>query len=318
MTSDEATGSAKQQPLLVLGKITEILDAFSLSRPSMTLGEIQQATGLPTSTVQRLVSNMVAQRLLDRVGDQIRIGARMAYWAATAVKDLDVLSVVNPVLKEIRDKTGETACFFKVEQNFRVCVAIAETRHALRRDMYVGKVIPLHAGSASRVLLAWNPELAEKILASPLEPLTDGTVTSPEELRTLIAQAKADGYAITAGEREDSASGLSAPVFDSAGDVVGTVTISGPTIRLPQGAVRGVGGSAGGLRRAGDPHHRRAHSALSAVSADHPLEGLGLGSCALNGSRAVGLTEFGEQFLGDVHHGRQRVGGEPVRSRREQ
>ena len=180
MTSDEATGSAKQQPLLVLGKITEILDAFSLSRPSMTLGEIQQATGLPASTVQRLVSNMVAQGLLDRVGDQIRIGARMAYWAATAVKDLDVLSVVNPVLKEIRDKTGETACFFKVEQNFRVCVAIAETRHALRRDMYVGKVIPLHAGSASRVLLAWNPELAEKILASPLEPLTDGTVTSPE------------------------------------------------------------------------------------------------------------------------------------------
>jgi DNA-binding IclR family transcriptional regulator len=227
-------GSSKQQPLLVLGKITEILDAFSLSRPSMTLGEIQQATGLPTSTVQRLVSNMVAQRLLDRVGDQIRIGARMAYWAATAVKDLDVLSVVNPVLKEIRDKTGETACFFKVEQTFRVCVALAETRHALRRDMYVGKVIPLHAGSASRVLLAWNPELAEKILAAHLEPLTDGTVTSPDELRTLIAQAKADGYAITAGEREDSASGLSAPVFDSAADIVGAITISGPTIRMPR------------------------------------------------------------------------------------
>ena len=229
----ESAGSSKQQPLLVLGKITEILDAFSLARPSMTLGEIQQATGLPTSTVQRLVSNMVSQKLLDRVGDQIRIHARMAYWAATAVKDLDVLSVVNPVLKEIRDKTSETACFFKVEQNFRVCVGIAETRHALRRDMYIGKLIPLHAGSASRVLLAWNPDLAEQILATPLEPLTDGTVTSPDELRALIAQAKADGYAITAGEREDSASGLSAPVFNSAGDIVGAITISGPTIRMP-------------------------------------------------------------------------------------
>ena len=227
-------GSSRQQPLLVLGKITEILDAFTLSRPSMTLGEIGQATGLPTSTVQRLVSNMVAQRLLDRVGDQIRIGARMAYWAATAVKDLDVLAVINPVLKEIRDKTGETACFFKVEQTFRVCVAVAETYHALRRDMYVGKVIPLHAGSASRVLLAWNPDLADQILASPLEPLTDGTVTSPDELRALVAQAKADGYAITAGEREDSASGLSAPVFDSAADIVGAITISGPTLRMPQ------------------------------------------------------------------------------------
>jgi hypothetical protein len=57
MATDEGAGASSQQPLLVLGKITEILDAFSLSRPSMTLGEIQQATGLPVSTVQRLVSN---------------------------------------------------------------------------------------------------------------------------------------------------------------------------------------------------------------------------------------------------------------------
>ncbi len=234
MATEESAASSKQQPLLVLGKITEILDAFTLTRPEMTLGEIQQATGLPTSTVQRLVSNMAAQGLLDRKGDRIRIGVRMSYWAATALKDLDVLAVVNPVLKEIRDKTGETACFFKVEQNYRVCVAVAETHHALRRDMYVGKVIPLHVGSASRVLLAWNPDLAEKILAAPLEPMTDGTVTSPDELGALIAQAKADGYAITTGEREDSASGLSAPVFDVAGDILGAITISGPTIRMPQ------------------------------------------------------------------------------------
>ena len=105
-TDEPAASSSKQQPLLVLGKITEILDAFTLTRPEMSLGEIQQATGLPTSTVQRLVSNMVAQGLLDRTGDRIRIGVRMSYWAATALKDLDVLAVVNTVLKEIRDKTG--------------------------------------------------------------------------------------------------------------------------------------------------------------------------------------------------------------------
>src|SRR5262249_44528802 len=97
-TDEPAASSSKQQPLVVLGKITEILDAFSLIRPEMSLGEIQQATGLPTSTVQRLVSNMVAQGLLDRKGDRIRIGVRMSYWAATALKDLDVLAVVNPVL----------------------------------------------------------------------------------------------------------------------------------------------------------------------------------------------------------------------------
>ncbi|KAA0101380.1 IclR family transcriptional regulator [Mycolicibacterium sp. P1-18] len=234
MAHGEADPSGRQQTLLVLNKITEILNAFTLTRPAMTLGEIQQTTGLPTSTVQRLVSNMVAQGLLDRVGDHIRIGIRMSYWAATARKDVDVLAVVNPVLKDMRDETTETACFFTVEQNFRVCIAVAETHHALRREMYVGKVIPLHVGSASRVLLAWNPALAEKVLSTPLEQLADRTVTSADELRALIAHTRSDGYAITAGERDDSASGLSAPVFDSAGDILGAVTISGPTLRMPR------------------------------------------------------------------------------------
>jgi DNA-binding IclR family transcriptional regulator len=226
--------SSKQQPLLVLGKITEILDAFSFDRPAMTLGEIQQSTGLPTSTVQRLVTNLVQQGFLDRGGDRIRIGVRMAYWAATATKDLDVLSVVNPILKDMRNLTTETACFFRSEQNYRVCVAIAETRHALRRDMYVGKVIPLSAGSASRVLLAWDSELAERVLSRELESLTEQTVTEAETMRELLAQTRSDGYAITTGERETGASGLSAPVFDSASDIVGAVTISGPTLRMPQ------------------------------------------------------------------------------------
>jgi DNA-binding IclR family transcriptional regulator len=228
----QETGS-KQQPLLVLGKITEILDAFSFDRPSLTLGEIQQSTGIPTSTVQRLVTNLVAQGFLDRAGDRIRIGVRMAYWAATATKDLDVLSIVNPVLKEVRDMTGETACFFRPEQNYRVCVAIAETGHALRRDMYVGKVIPLNVGSASRVLLAYDSSLAERILSGTLEQMTAESITQKDTLRSAVAQARADGYAITTGERETGASGLSAPVFDSAADIIGAVTISGPTLRMP-------------------------------------------------------------------------------------
>lgn len=233
MSEDDVSPSSRHTPLLVLGKITEILDAFSLTRPVLTLGEIQQATGLPTSTVQRLVTNMVAQGLLDRAGDQIRIGVRMAYWAAPAVKGVDVLTIVHPVLRELRDATGETACFFREEQGYRVCVAIAETRHALRRDMYVGKILPLHAGSAGRVLLAWNPARAETVLAGPLEPMTDTTITSPERLRKLIRQARNDGFAITTAEREDGASGLSAPVFDSARELVGALSIIGPTLRMP-------------------------------------------------------------------------------------
>lgn len=221
------------QPLLVLGKIGEILDAFSLDRPSLTLGEIRERTGFPTSTVQRLVTNMVALGFLDRQGDQVRVGVKMAYWAAPAVKGVDVLDLIVPVLKQLRDETGETASFFRAEQGHRVCVALAETAHSLRREMHVGKIMPLHAGSAGRVLLAWDESLARTVLAQPLGPITDSTITSADELAAVIRQTRADGYAITIGEREQGASGLSVPVFKANGELAGCLTISGPTIRMP-------------------------------------------------------------------------------------
>ncbi|WP_256212711.1 hypothetical protein [Arthrobacter sp. yr096] len=76
------------------------------------------------------------------------IGMRMAYWAAPATRGMEVVDILGPLLKTLRDTTGETACFFKAEQHYRVCVAMADTHHALRREMHLGKIVPLYAGSA--------------------------------------------------------------------------------------------------------------------------------------------------------------------------
>lgn len=239
MSAQKPAPKISGNPLLVLGKITAILDAFSLSRPVLTLGNIRDTTGLPMSTVQRLVANLTAQGFLDREGDDYRIGMKMAYWAAPATRGLDLLDVIGPLLKDLRDTVGETACFFTAEQNYRVCIAIAETRHALRREMHVGKILPLHAGSAGRVLLAWDPGLLDSLLRSPLESITESTITASESLQQAVRQTRTDGFAITTGERENGASGLSAPVFDSSASLLGAVTISGPTLRMSREVCEG-------------------------------------------------------------------------------
>ena len=239
MPAPQTPAKTGNNPLLVLAKISAILDAFSLTRPVLTLAGIREATGMPTSTVQRLVTNLTAQGFLDREEDAYRIGLKMAYWAAPATRGKEILDVLNPLLKDLRDATGETACFFKAEQRYRVCVGIAETRHALRREMHLGKIMPLHAGSAGRVLLAWDAELLDRVLKEPLESITESTITSSEDLQAVVKQTRTDGFAITTDERETGASGLSAPVFDSSAGLVGAVTISGPTLRMPREVCEG-------------------------------------------------------------------------------
>ncbi len=178
--------------------------------------------------------NLVDKGFLDKEDDAYRIGMKMAYWAAPATRGLEVLDLVRPLLKDLRDSTGETVSFFKAEQGHRVCVALAETNHALRREMHVGKILPIHAGSAGRVLLAWNEDLLQATLKADLQPLTESTITSSEDLESAVRRTRSDGFAITIGEREDGASGLAAPVFDASTALVGALTISGPTLRMPR------------------------------------------------------------------------------------
>lgn len=225
--------SPQPAPLLVLKKISDILDAFTLARPELTLADIRTFTGLPTSTVQRLVGNLAAHGFLDRTVDGFRVGVKMSYWAAPATQGVEPLELLKPALRDLRDEVGETVCFYQSSLDYRVCVAVAETNHMLRRPMSVGRILPLHAGSAGRVLLAWDADLAARVLAGDLDRLTDTTITDGDELRRAVEQTRIDGYAITTGERESGASGLSAPVFNAQADLVGALTIMGPALRMP-------------------------------------------------------------------------------------
>lgn len=237
--SSAENNGGSQSGLLVLGKISSLLDAFSMHEPVLTLADLREATGLPASTVQRLAVNLAHQGFLDREGDAYRIGLRMAYWAAPATRGVEILDVIRPLLSQLRDRTGETACLFRSEQRYRVCIGIAETRHALRREMHLGKILPLHAGSAGHVLLAYEESLMREVLANPLEPITGATITDSDGLKEAVDRTRIDGFAITTGERESGASGLSAPVFDSSGDVVTALTISGPSLRMSREVCEG-------------------------------------------------------------------------------
>ncbi|MEO6826856.1 MAG: IclR family transcriptional regulator [Microbacteriaceae bacterium] len=218
--------------LLVLAKIAAILDAFSLAEPELSLVEIRQSTSLPASTVQRLVGNLVLSGFLDRTSGGYSIGKRLSYWAASAPQSSDVVEAVKPVMMNLRDDTGEAVCLFTSSQTYRVCIAMCETPHLLHTAMRVGRIMPLHVGSAGRVLLAWNQVLMERVIAQGLDPLTNRTITEAEALRENVLQCHRDGYAITVGERESGASGLSAPVFNAQSELEGALTVMGPSLRM--------------------------------------------------------------------------------------
>ncbi|AWT27424.1 hypothetical protein Csp1_26810 [Corynebacterium provencense] len=98
---------------LVLGKITAIHDAFILTDPTLTPADIRDRTGLPASTVQRLVAILVEQGFLDRADEGYRADVRMAHWDAPSLQGAELVDTARPVLEALRDETGETAALFQ-------------------------------------------------------------------------------------------------------------------------------------------------------------------------------------------------------------
>ena len=230
-------GRGTAAPLLVLRKIVQILDAFSIESSELGLQQITRATGLPASTCQRLVRNMVAEGFPDRGDDRYRIGMGLVQRSAPGTFGLDLVALSRPVLQALRDETGETANLYVRSGPYRTIVALAESRHPVMRLFVVGMVMPLHAGSAGKVLRAWDPTARKEAVGHGLGRFTDHTVVDIDVLTAQLADVRELGYAASFEERDAGAASISAPVFGLSGELVAALGIGAPLQRLGPGDV---------------------------------------------------------------------------------
>jgi IclR family transcriptional regulator, acetate operon repressor len=227
-TSDKA-GTPQ---VLVLQKIRQILECFTIEQPELSLQQITRATGLPPSTCQRLVNNLLREGFLDRNGDTYRIGLGLVRWAAPGTFGLDMVQLTRPALQQLRDRTGESACLYVRDGPFRTVVGLAETHHAVMRLFMVGMVMSLHAGSAGKVFMAFDPTARRAAVSHGLTRHTSRTVVDIDLLDQQLEEVRRVGYSASFEERDVGAASISAPVFGSTGELVAALGIGAPTQRL--------------------------------------------------------------------------------------
>lgn len=209
-----------------------MLSAFSPEEPALSAKQIQQRTGLPATTTLRLLYTMVEEGFLNRRGDTYLPGLATLRWAAIARQGIDVVGLAQPVLSRLRDSTDESAYLYVRDGSHHVCVAVAESRHAVKQVLRVGQVLPLHAGSAARVFLAYDPGAVKALESADLPALTSHTVTDVDALRASTTGVRRVGYAVTFEERSLGAASLSAPVFDDTGALVAVLGVAAPRQRF--------------------------------------------------------------------------------------
>ncbi|TCK20866.1 IclR family transcriptional regulator [Pseudonocardia endophytica] len=184
------------------------------------LTELCERTGLPRATAHRLAVGLEAHGMLVRTPDgRWRPGPTLTELAGGRPDPL--LDAASAVLPRLRDITGESVQLYRRDGVQRVCIASAEPPVGLRDTVPVGARMPMTAGSGAKVLAAWSdPAFARSILPE---------ATFSERV---LVDVRRRGWAQSVAEREPGVASVSAPVRDSAGQVVAAVSVSGPVERI--------------------------------------------------------------------------------------
>jgi DNA-binding IclR family transcriptional regulator len=213
----------------VLDRSIGILDA--IERGARTHAEVVSATRIPRTTAHRLLKSLEAHGLIALVGGQgYRLGPRFLRLAASSLKEIPLRDVAHPALERLAEATGESAQLFVLSAGARVCVDAVPSSSELRTIVDVGAELPLTAGSAGKVFMAWLPA-ARDDLVHRTRPLTEATPTG-DRLRRQLATARRRGWASSAGERHPGVGSVSAPILGRRGELIAVVSISGPTGRV--------------------------------------------------------------------------------------
>ena len=220
-----------------IARAVAILQAFDATRPELGVTEIGHRTGLDKSTVYRLLCALQQGGLIaqDAGTSRYRLGPGLLRLAGLAAQQLDVAHVARVHLVALAARTGETAKLSMLtDEDHLVRVDAVESRHQVRDVALIGHEVPLHAVSDGKVLMTgMSPARLERILDRELPAFTQRTVTDPACLRLEIEEVGRRGFALAEEELELGLSGVAAPIKNHEAKIVASLSVSGPSSRLP-------------------------------------------------------------------------------------
>jgi DNA-binding IclR family transcriptional regulator len=205
----------------VLDRSAAILDAVEAGAHRFTA--IAEATGLPRATAHRLLRALEDHGFLARYpGLGYRLGPRLLRLANEAMRELPLRDVAHPVLERLARSTGESAQLYVRSGDARVCIDAVESAHELRTIVTVGSSLPLFAGSAAKVMLAFSAD------PEPHLRRAEDRVRFERDVELVRTR----GWASSAGERQPGVGSVSAPILGPYEILLAVVSVSGPASRM--------------------------------------------------------------------------------------
>lgn len=217
-------------------KALEIVIKFQVDKPSWGIRELSGELGFSPATVQRILTALKSYGFVrqDPKTRQYLIGNVFYRFLENLNNSNNLTAMGRGFMEEVAQKTQETVHLNVIQGNLRICIDTIESPKALKAGMPIGNQSPLYAGASAKCLLAFTSAAfkADYFSAVTLTPLTENTISDRHRLDRELAKIQSDGYARSLGERTPGLGSLSAPVFNYKGDILASLSLAVPEIRM--------------------------------------------------------------------------------------
>jgi DNA-binding IclR family transcriptional regulator len=189
-------------------KALSLLDCFKPGAQALSLAALSQASGMHKTTVYRLMNSLERMNYVVRSEAGVyALGPRVLYLGKVYEQSFHLSSLVEPILQGLAAATKESASYYVIEKNQRLCLFRAEPLIGLRETLLPGTFLPLDDTAISQVLRYWGLK----------EPLYDTPPALP---------------LFTSGARDQHTAAFATPVFGEGDKLKAALTLSGAASRL--------------------------------------------------------------------------------------
>ncbi|MHB8692635.1 MAG: IclR family transcriptional regulator [Solirubrobacteraceae bacterium] len=216
------------------------------SERPVALTELASATGIPKSTVSRLLSALERRGLVEQDGQRgrLRPGPAILRVAERSMLERNVVELARPSLDALSEASGETINLAVPALGGVEHVAQVDGRHFLGTGQWLGRTVDYHCTAVGKVFLAFGRAMIENQAPElPLRRHAPATITDPRLLRSELTRVRRTGLATAVDELEPGLAAMAAPVRGAGGDVIAALSITGPTLRMTPPRIRQLQGT---------------------------------------------------------------------------
>jgi IclR family transcriptional regulator, KDG regulon repressor len=218
-----------------VAKAFAVLDALAARADGgSSLSEISAQVGMSRSTTHRYLTTLEKLGAVERdAGDRFRLGPHLIELAGAFLAGADLRTESMALMQELASQTQETIHLAVPSGSEIVYIGKVDSPQAIQMYSHIGARLPMHSTALGKSILPYlGSSQLEQIIAAGLNARTPRTITTARALREELQRVRRQGFAMDDEENELGVRCVGAPIFDYRQQVIGAVSVSGPTSRM--------------------------------------------------------------------------------------